>query len=242
MTQWNQFRTVTDLYHWMCSRGIYINVPDFYFLNGSTKTGIGYRETNWSLPRDRQIIHARQLNYDCTWDRPASACWSFVPLVEYQGGGAAATLEPLSDHLYEYKTHMVQNYGAGVQACYRGPRLYDTPATKEAVTEVIDWYKRYRRILNSDIIHLRRPDAREWDGLLHVDPSGPVKGLAMFFNPTDRAITRTIRLPLYYTGLTSRARIREAEGPAKSYRLDREYRATLHVTIPARGYTWYTIE
>lgn len=241
-SQWNQFRTVTDLYHWMCSRGIYINVPDFYFLNGSTKTGIGYRETNWSLPRDRQIIHARQLNYDCTWDRPASACWSFVPLVEYQGGGAAATLEPLSDHLYEYKTHMVQNYGAGVQACYRGPRLYDTPATKEAVTEVIDWYKRYRRILNSDIIHLRRPDAREWDGLLHVDPSGPVKGLAMFFNPTDRAITRTIRLPLYYTGLTSRARIREAEGPAKSYRLDREYRATLHVTIPARGYTWYTIE
>ena len=88
---------ITDLYRWMCENGIYINVPDFYFLNGSTKTGIGYREANWSLPRDRQIIHARQLNYDGTWDRMASACWSFVPLVEYQGGGEAATLEPLKD-------------------------------------------------------------------------------------------------------------------------------------------------
>ena len=38
-----------------------------------------------------------------------------MPLVEYQGGGAAATLEPLSEHLFEYKTLMFQNYGAGVQ-------------------------------------------------------------------------------------------------------------------------------
>ncbi|WP_071134752.1 NPCBM/NEW2 domain-containing protein [Millionella massiliensis] len=241
-SQWNQFHKITDLYHWMCSQGIYINVPDFYFLNGSTKVGIGYREVNWSLPRDRQIIHARQLNYDCTWDRMASSCWSFVPLVEYQGGGAAATLEPLSQHLYEYKTHMVQNYGAGVQACYRGPRLYDTPETKATVIEVIDWYKKYRRILNSDIIHLRRPDARDWDGLLHVNPDEPQKGLAMFFNPTDREITRTIRVPLYYTGLTDKARIREAEGKPKTYKLDRDYSVTLTVTIPAGGYTWYVIE
>ena len=241
-SQWNQFHKIAELYRWMCGKGIYINVPDFYFLNGSTKTGIGYREVNWSLPRERQIIHARQLNYDCTWDRMASSCWSFVPLVEYQGGGEAATLEPLGEHLYEYKTHMVQNYGAGVQACYRGPRLYDTPETKAAVTEVIDWYKKYRRILNSDIIHLRRPDAKDWDGLMHVDPAGKEKGLAMFFNPTSEEMTRTVRLPLYYTGLTDRARIREAEGKPKSYKLDRDYCVELTVTIPARGYTWYVVE
>ena len=80
--------------------------------------------------------HTRQLNYDCTFERIPSSLWSFVPLVEYQGGGAAATLEPLSEHLYEYKTLMFQNYGAGVQACYRGPRLYDTPETKKAVVEI----------------------------------------------------------------------------------------------------------
>lgn len=241
-SQWNQFHKITDLYKWMRSEGIYMNVPDFYFLNGTNKTGIGYREANWSLPRDRQIIHARQINYDGTWDRMASACWSFVPLVEYQGGGAEATLEPLSEHLFEYKTHMIQNYGAGVQACYRGPRLYDTPQTKEMVTEVIQWYKKYRNILNSDIIHLRRPDARDWDGLMHVNPNLKEKGFAMFYNPTDTVMVRTIKLPLYYSGLTQKARVREQEGKPVTYRLDRNYAIELKVTIPANGYTWYVIE
>lgn len=241
-SQWKQFDKITELYHWMCEQGIYINVPDFYFLNGSTKVGIGYREVNWSLPRDRQLIHTRQLNYDCTWERIPSSLWSFVPLVEYQGGGAAATLEPLKDHLYEYKTLMIQNYGAGVQACYRGPRLYDTPETKQAVTEVIQWYKKYRTILNSDIIHLRKPDANDWDGLMHADPKGKEKGLAMFFNPTNKEIIRNIKLPLYYTGLKKKARIKEQEGKWTTVQLNEDCTANLTVTIPANGYTWYVIE
>lgn len=241
-SQWNQFQTVTALYHWMCENGIYLNVPDFYFLNGSTKVGIGYREANWSLPRERQLIHTRQLNHDCTFERPASALWSFVPLVEYQGGGAAATLEPLKDHLFEYRTLMFQNYGAGVQACYRGPRLYDSPETRQAVLDVIGWYKKYRNILNSDIIHLRRPDARDWDGIMHVSPTEKERGLAMFYNPTSEVMKRRIKLPLYYTGLTETASIREQEGTAVRYRLGRDYTVELDVTIPANGYTWYVIE
>lgn len=241
-SQWNQFQTVTALYHWMCENGIYLNVPDFYFLNGSTKVGIGYREANWSLPRERQLIHTRQLNHDCTFERPASALWSFVPLVEYQGGGAAATLEPLKDHLFEYRTLMFQNYGAGVQACYRGPRLYDSPETRQAVLDVIGWYKKYRNILNSDIIHLRRPDARDWDGIMHVSPTEKERGMAMFYNPTSEVMKRRIKLPLYYTGLTETASIREQEGTLAKYRLGRDYTVELDVTIPANGYTWYVIE
>ena len=241
-SQWNQFHKITELYHWMREKGIYLNVPDFYFLNGSTKTSIGYREANWSLPRDRQLIHTRQLNYDCTWERIPSSLWSFVPLVEYQGGGAAATLEPLSEHLFEYKTLMFQNYGAGIQACYRGPRLYDTPETKEAVKEIITWYKKYRRILNSDIIHLRKPDARDWDGIMHVDPQGEEKALALFFNPTSEDITRTISLPLYYTGLKGSAQIREQEGTAQTHPMDCNGNVELTVTIPANGYTWYVVK
>ena len=241
-SQWNQFHKITELYHWMCEHGIYLNVPDFYFLNGSTKTSIGYREVNWSLPRDRQLIHTRQLNYDCTWERIPSSLWSFVPLVEYHGGGAAATLEPLSEHLSEYKTLMFQNYGAGIQACYRGPRLYDTEETKEAVQEIIAWYKKYRRILNSDIIHLRKPDARDWDGIMHVNPQEKEKALAMFFNPTDEDITRTISLPLYYTGLKEKAKIREQEGAAQTCALDCHGNVELNVKIPARSYTWYVVE
>ncbi|WP_442878925.1 NPCBM/NEW2 domain-containing protein [Bacteroides sp.] len=240
-SQWKQWKKITDLYRWMCENGIYINVPDYYFLSGSTKTGIGYREVNWSLPRDRQLIHGRQVNYAGTFDRPASACWTFVPLVEYHGGGEAATLEPLSKHLDSYKLHMIQNYGAGIQACYRGPRLYDTDATKQTVKEVIDWYKKYRTILNSDLIHLRKADGRDWDGFMHVNPSGDEKGFALFFNPTDEEMKRTIHLPLYYTGLTDKAAISCEESKAKTYKLKRDYSVELPVTIPANGYVWYVI-
>lgn len=241
-SQWNQFQKIAGFYQELCGKGVYMNVPDFYFLNGTTKTGIGYRERNWSLPRERQVIHARQLNFDCTWTRPLGSMWSFVPLVQYHGGGAAATLEPLSEHLYEYRMHMVQNYGAGIQACYRGPRLYDTEETRQVVTEVIRWYKKYRTILNSDLIHLRKPDARDWDGFLHVNPTNKEKGLALFFNPLDEEITREITLPLYYTGLTKKARVREKEGKMRTLPLDSQAKIRLTVTIPARGYTWYVIE
>ncbi len=241
-SQWKQFGRITDLYHWMLAKGISLNVPDFYFLNGSTKVSIGYRETNWSLPRDRQLIHSRQVNYTGTFDRTASMCWSFVPLVEYHGGGAAATLEPLSEHLETYKQIMMENYGAGVQACYRGPRLYDTDATKEVVKGVIDWYKKYRVILNSDIIHLRKADGRDWDGILHVNANNKERGFAMFFNPTNQEMVRSVKLPLYYTGLSDKAKIRCGEEKPNVYKLNRDYSVDLTIRIPANSYTWYVVE
>lgn len=241
-SQWKQFYRIADLYHWALAKGISLNVPDFYFMNGSTKVSIGYREDNWSLPRDRQLIHGRQVNFAGTFDRMASMCWSFVPLTEYHGGGADATLEPLGEHLDVYRNIMMQNYGAGVQACYRGPRLYDTERTCATVKEVIDWYKRYRTILNSDIIHLRKADGRDWDGFVHVSTTCKQRALAMFFNPTCQAITRSIRVPLYYTGLTTRAEVREQEKKPRQMTLARDYTITLRVTIPAGGYTWYVIE
>lgn len=170
-SQWKQWRQTTGFYKWLRSKGIYTNIPDIYILSGSNKVGIGYREVNWSLPRAQQILLGRQNIYDGTWLRTPSMGWTFVPLTEYHGGGAAATLEPLSEHLPEYNAHMTQNYGSGVQACYRGLRLYDTGTTRVLVAGQIAHYKKYRDILNADIIHLRRPDGRDWDGILHANGS-----------------------------------------------------------------------
>src|SRR5665648_1239136 len=117
------------------------------------------------------------------------------------GRGEEAVLEPLADHLKDYEQLMMQYYGSGIQACYRGPRLYDTDETKQLVIRTTAWYKKYREILNSDIIHLRRADGRDWDGILHVNPSGNEKGLLMLYNPLNVPITRNIRVPVYYTGL-----------------------------------------
>jgi len=241
-SQWKQYAQIQGLYKWMRAQGIYMNVPDFYVNSGTNKTGIGYREVNWSLPRERQAVLGRQNIYDGLWTRIPSMCWTFVPLTQYHGGGAAATMEPLKDHLKEYENQMMQNYGSGVQACYRGPRLFDAPETKTLVDKSIKWYKRYREILNSDIIHLRRPSGKDWDGILHVNPNLEQKGLAMFFNPTDKEITRKISLPVYYTSLTETAQIAVAGENSKSYKLSRDYKIEVEISIPAQGYQWLTIK
>ncbi len=242
-SQWAQFNMQKELYHWLNARGVYINSPDWYFLDGSNKTGLGYREVNFSLPRENQRILNRQNIYDALWEETPSMGWGFVPLTAYQGGGKEAVLEPLNEHLEDYRQLMMQYYGAGVQACYRGPRLYDTEATKLVVTEVIQWYKKYRNILNSDIIHLRRADGRDWDGFLHVNAREEnTKGLGMLFNPLKKPITRNISIPLYYTGLTKKAKIRLQNESTKVLDLDRFFNVNYTVTIPAEGYLWFTIE
>jgi hypothetical protein len=240
-SQWRQMELQKGLYRWMRERGIYINAPDWYFLDGTNKIAIGYRETNFSLSRGQQRILNRQNIYDGTWEKTPSMGWGFVPLVRYQGGGPEAVLEPLSEHLDDYRELMVQYYGAGVQACYRGPRLYDTEATRSVVAATVAWYKRYRGILNADIIHLRRADGRDWDGILHADPSRETCGLLLLYNPLDSAITRTIRVPAYYTGLRDMAWVSEGEGAARPCRLGRDHAFDLRVRIPARSHAWYRI-
>ncbi|HOZ84265.1 MAG TPA: alpha-galactosidase [Niabella sp.] len=241
-SQWRQMEIQKELYRWLNGKGIYINAPDWYFLDGTNKIGLGYREVNFSLPREQQKILNRQNIFDGTWDKTPSMAWGFVPLTRYQGGGPEAILEPLSEHLKDYKQLMMQYYGAGVQACYRGPRLYDTEATKKVVADVVSWYKKYRNILNGDIIHLRRADGRDWDGWLHVDPTLKEKGLFMIFNPTDQEMKRKITIPLYFAGLKNMARIREKEGALNSYSLNRNHEAEVTISLPAKGYSWWVVE
>jgi hypothetical protein len=80
------------------------------------------------------------------------------------------------------------------------------------------------------------------DRELHVNPALPPRGLAMAYNPLAEPVRRTLRLPLYYTGLTDTATIREQEGQPKAFTLDREFNVSVPVTVPANGYTWLVIE
>jgi hypothetical protein len=241
-SQWRQMEIQKELYHWLNEKGVYINAPDWYFLDGTHKIAIGYREVNFSLPRENQKILNRQNIYDGLWEKTPSMSWGFVPLTRYQGGGPEAVLEPLSEHLKDYQQLMMQYYGAGVQACYRGPRLYDTDSTRAVVTNVIRWYKKYRDILNSDIIHLRRADGRDWDGIMHVNPALKTKGLLMLYNPLKEKITRTVQLPLYYTGLTQKATLYREGKQIQTLQLNRRLEAAFTFTLEPESYAWYTIE
>jgi len=239
-SQWKQMQLQKALYRWCNENGVYVNAPDWYFLDGTHKIAIGYREVNFSLSREQQKILNRQNINDGTYEKSPSMGWGFVPLTKYQGGGPEAVLEPLQDHLKDYEMLMVQYYGAGVQACYRGPRLYDTEKTKSLVTNTIGWYKKYRDILNAPIIHLRRADGRDWDGFMHVSTTLKDRAFVLLFNPTKQDIIRKITLPLYYSGLKGAVAISKRD-EFKSIATIKEDRINLDVTIPAEGYSWYVI-
>lgn len=241
-SRWNQYQVISNFYKWCRENGIYLNIPDYYYMTGSNKCGMGYREVNWSLPRAQQVLHTRQNIYDGAWTKTPSMGWMFVPLTEYHGGGAAATIEPLNEHLDHYQKMMISNLGGGVQACYRGPRLFDTEETKAMVKASVDWFKKHREVLEGDIIHLRRADGWDIDYWLNVNPQGEEKGLLMVFNPLDRVVTREIEVPLYYTGLTDKAMIAREDGPGEEHSLSRDYQVKLKVEVPANGYSWYVIK
>ena len=241
-SQWKQFKTITDFYKWCRARGVYLTVPDWYFLNGSSKTAMGYRETNWSLPRRQQEIIERQNIFDGTWEKTPSMGWMFVPLVEYQGGGAEATIEPLSEHLPHYGQRLADLFGAGVQAAYRGPRLYDTQETLDLVKKWVAFYKKHRVILDSDIIHLKRADGRDIDAILHVNPSNSEKGLLMVYNPLDHPVRQNLNVNVYYTGLGNKCSSHRQRWKTGRFKIDRNYNITIPVTVEPNSESWYIMK
>lgn len=242
-SRWVQYGIITDFYKWCRARGIYLNVPDWYFLQGSNKTGMGYRETNWSLPRRQQVIHARQNLFDGTREKNTSMGWMFVPLTQYHGGGAAATIEPLNEHRDHYRRMLTSNLGFGAQACWRGPRLFDGPLTQELVAEQVAWFKQYRTILESDVIHSssRRADGQSLDWVLHASPASDPPGMLVVYNPTNETQKRVIPLNLYYTGLAGPVAATDPQGNVYELKLDRRSRTALEVEVPAGGSTWFTL-
>ena len=239
-SQWKQMQLQKGLYRWCNENGVYVNAPDWYFLDGTHKIAIGYREVNFSLSREQQKILNRQNINDGTYEKSPSMGWGFVPLTKYQGGGPEAVLEPLQDHLKDYEMLMVQYYGAGVQACYRGPRLYDSEKTKSLVTNTIGWYKKYRDILNAPIIHLRRADGRDWDGFMHVSATLKDRAFVLLFNPTKQDITRKITIPLYYSGLKGAVAVSKKDVFNRMATV-KDDKISIEVTIPAEGYSWHVI-
>ena len=241
-SRWVHWKIWTKFYQYLRGRGVYMNLPDYYYLAGSNKCGMGYREVNWSLPREQQRIHTRQNIFDGTWQKTPSMGWMFVPLTQYHGGGAAATIEPLNQHLQHYDIMIKSNLGLGVQACYRGPRLYDTKETKAMVTRNVKWFKEHRDILESDMIHGRRADGMDLDWMLHVNPLLKERAFLSVYNPTGKEMAKTIKVPLYYSGLRGSAKLsKNGEKPVK-INLCSDARISVKVVIPAYGYGWYIFE
>jgi hypothetical protein len=233
-SQWAQWK-------WMCKvlaegqrRNLYLTIPDWYVLNGQTCTGMGYREATDNIDIVLQTVIYRQYIFDATFHKMASMGWVNLNTETLHGG--------MEKNLEKYERMFFTQLSSGAQVWVRGHRLYDGPQSKAMLVKWMTWYRQHREVIQGDIIHLKRPDGRSLDYTLHVNPQGQEKGLLLVFNPLDQAVSQTLDLPLYYTGLTGSAKIREQDGKAKKYPLDGHARTKLKVTIPANGYSWFIVE
>jgi hypothetical protein len=241
-SQWAQWQCQKRMFEEEQRRGMYARAPDWYFWSGQSSTSLGYREASANLPRELGLLLYRQYIYDGTWFKPPTMGGMGIGLIGTYTDDPHAMLEPLDKNLEWYELNLAQLLGSGCQANLRANRLYDTERTRLMVRKWIAWYKKYRGILTSDIIHVQRPDGRDIDCILHVNSQLKEKGLVMFFNPLEETIARTVRLPLYYTGLCDTVWIHEQEkSEGKLYKLDRDYGVEIAVTLPPRGVTWFVI-
>lgn len=233
-SQWAQWKWMCKVLHEGQRRNLYQSVPDWYFLNGQTCTGMGYREATDNIDITLQTVVYRQYIYDATFHKTAQMGWCNLNTEVLHGG--------LDKNVDRYEAALFTMLSSGAQVWVRGHRLYDGPKSQEMLKRWMVWYRKYFSIIHGDIIHLRRPDGRALDYYLHVNADGREKGMLLVFNPLPETIRQTLDVSLYYTGLTGKVNLRNQENESKSFPLDSECRAKIPVEIPGKSYTWMVIE
>jgi hypothetical protein len=241
-SRWEQWKIQAKVIRELQGKNMYVALPDWYFFHGQAMTGMGYREAAANLSRQQQFLLNRQYIYDGLWHKIPPMGGIGVQLVGFYTSSPHVGLEPLIEHIDLYEQNLIQCLGAGAMTVIRGNRVYDSPEVKAMVKRWLDWYRKYRTILTSDLIHLGRPSGRDLDCMMHVNPYIPTRAMVIVFNPTDRPIEKKLKLPLYYTGLTKTALVREQEQKPKSYSLDRDYNIFVPVHVKAKSYTWLVVE
>lgn len=210
-SQYKQWKSsVVDWYKQLKERGIYINAPDWHFLNGINRCGVGYEEIAFSEKRAEQLITSRIYYYKGTFDKNPSQGWGFLPLNVYHGGGKDAMFFPTEQNAFEFDWAMAQITASGVWPTIRGKKVYDSQTGKEIFKKWVGIFKKYREVLNGITIHFmpprinpEKPDRTICiDAIMNQLPYGDTRGFVMFFNQTDSERTEEITLPVYYTGLT----------------------------------------
>lgn len=211
-SQYKQWKmSVVDWYKEIKKRGVYINAPDWHFLNGTNRICVGYEEIAYSERRQEQLITSRIYYYKGTFSKNPAQGWGFLLLNVYHGGGDQAKFFPTEKDSFDFDWALAQITASGVWPTIRGKKIYDSETGKEIFKKWVTIYKKYRNVLNGITVHFMPPridtdnPSRTTciDAIMNLLPEGDTRGFVMFFNQTDEERCETIKLPVYYTGLTS---------------------------------------
>jgi len=247
-SHWRQYERNMDFYAWCKQRGIYIHSPDPFYMRGINKDGMGYVETNWNLPLWEQINLARQNIYDGTWNKIPSQGWMFVPIDVYHGGWPECCIEPAGFLGGQWEWYLAMYFGTGVSPIYRGHRLYNeaVPESKALVQKYTAWNAKYRTILHADLLHLKRADGNGIDAMLHVEPDASKskeRAMLIVFNQNpDLAANTTLKVPLYYSGLSSTVTVSLSGAAPTTMSIARDWSVTLPINMRPNTIAWYVFE
>jgi hypothetical protein len=237
---YQQTKIQNKFYSELRQNNVFINQPDSYYFQGGSKSGYGYNEDQYNLGPLMDVTITRMTILEDSLRKTPTMGWVFLPLVPYHGG-SDSQFEPMSQNFDAYNMGLASYLLSGVAACYRGYRLYDTPEVQALVTYWVNVAKTYRSIILADLIPIQRPDGQSIDGFLHVDAKQSVPGFAAFFNPTNFNLTQLMKVPLYYTGITSSSIFSHEGVTNQTLTLARDYSVSLNVTLAPFGCTWFVI-
>jgi hypothetical protein len=141
--------------------------------------------------------------------------------------------------------YLAMYFGTGVSPCYRGYRLYNelVPASKALVKKWTAFNQRYRVVLHADIIHLKRADGNT---MLHVQPAtakSKERALLMVFNQHPQiGVNASVRVPLYYAGLSSTTNVTRDDGSSLVLPLARDWTVQLPLVMEPHSFAWFVFE
>lgn len=198
-----------DIFRKFKERNVYINTPDWMYLNGTNRSGIGYEEIAFSEPRQTQLLTSRIYNYKGSFIKIPSMAWSFLPISVYHGGGKAAQFKPLGKNIKDYEWSVFQHIISGIIPCFRGDKLYDDEKSKKMLVKWTSFYKKYKEVINGITVHFMPPRADKFnsaraediDCVLNLLPYGSIRGILGVFNQTDKFMKKSIKIPLFYANI-----------------------------------------
>lgn len=212
--QWE--KSVRDFYKDLRELNVYINSPDWHYMNGASMGVMGYEEAAFAIPREHQLIYGREIAYYGTFGKMPSMGWTLVPFSAYTGGDDSV-FWPYDERINDYDYIIALNMMFGVGGSYRGANgLYQGAPSENVMKTWGAFYNKYDDILNGDVIHIKPPvydipegsgsrtsgQTIDIDGFIHASTDTKQKGLGAFFNQTGEKVTQKVKVPLYFTGLT----------------------------------------
>jgi hypothetical protein len=220
--------------------GVMVTCPDPYEqAAGTTLQPIGYTDA-WGGVGDRWewLVSGRVYIHDGTfWKPPTNGGINF----DLNRAGAMAS----ADDLQFLDTGLAQFIGVAGRYFQYGA-LFENAASKALWVKWMGILERYRRILAADIVHVRRPTGREWDAMMHADPTAPPgepRGFALFFNPLNASVAVATDLSVYYCGFAPGATVHTlwANGTSAAVPQDAFFNLRVATMLPPRGYDFVVL-